>query len=409
MRNRVLIRPFGLPPERVKRVTEKVMLLNDSAAEKRAAEMLASFEPRHRNFREYIRQRYETMAAPILTDAGPISENRKLLIGSYFACEYSLEAAALFNPSIVWHPDQSGVVEGERRFVMSLRSTGEGHISSISFTSGTVNRSGEIRLDPSTPFADTGEYITDGLDGDLLYQVRFDSDVPLSDRVLFPAHASEGRGMEDARFVQFSDGTDSRYFATYTAYDGSNIVPQFIETLDFLNFNVGRLNGGEVSHKGLALFPRKIGGKYAMLSRQDNENNYIMFSDDLRQWDHKELLLEPKEPWEFVLVGNCGSPIETEHGWLVIHHGVGPMRTYTISAFLLDLEDPRKVIGRLTEPILLTDGEDRDGYVPNAVYSCGSILNGDQLIVPYAAADYVTEFAVASVKELLEELLASGH
>ncbi len=403
--SRALLRSFGFPEPRTSRIISRVLSLPEAEAARLSQEVCASFEPRHRNFVQYVLQRYEEAAAPLTLSVEEITRERKILIGSYFACEYTIEAAALFNPSIVWHPDQSGVGEGAKRFILSLRSTGEGHLSSISFRTGQISAEGIVEFDASRQFAETGVCRLGEPGSAPLYTLDFDPAAPLSERVLFPIHASESRGMEDARFVEFRDDSSVKYIATYTAYDGRTISPQLIETCDFTHFTITQFAGVEVEHKGFALFPRKIGGKYVMLSRQDNENNFIMFSDSLYQWDTKELIMEPKEPWEIVLIGNCGSPIETDRGWLVIHHGVGPMRTYTISAFLLDLEDPRRLIGRLAEPIVFTDKEDRNGYVPNAVYSCGSIIHNGRLILPYASADTVTRFATVDVNQLLDEMV----
>ena len=359
-----------------------------------------------------------------------------MLIGSYFTQEYALESAALFNPSMVWHPDQSGLADGSRRFILSLRATGEGHISSITFRSGTIDAENRIRMDEPTRFVTAPELVPNTLYDKTLvlpqadsswastarsparswarsatssrstsceraisravqqsrprqheiepvaqgmltlakanYEIRYSPEQHVSERIIFPFSPTETNGIEDARFVQFHDDDGSvRYYATYTAFDGKVILPQILETDDFLHFKVSTLNGPEVRNKGFALFPRKVNGLYAMLSRQDNENIYLMYSDMLHFWYTKELIAKPTYAWEFVQLGNCGSPIETEAGWLVLTHGVGPMRKYAMGAFLLDLDDPSRVIGRLDVPLLEPDANEREGYVPNVVYSCG--------------------------------------
>jgi predicted GH43/DUF377 family glycosyl hydrolase len=394
-----------------------------------------------------------------------LSEERQLLLGAYFSHEYSLEAAALFNPSIVPHPDQSDLPAGALRFILSLRATGEGHISSITFRTGVLSPRGKISINTPTRYCLEPEQVPNasyerslfelklqelGLVGDFSrqvlqevgnsftldelraslgrtakqfrarsqesaaaarkimtlaqsnYEVQFALDSRVSERVLFPTTPSQSNGIEDARFVRFQhdDGAHT-YYATYTAYDGKMILPQFIETQDFLHFKFITLNGPAVQNKGMALFPRKINGRYAMLSRQDYENIYIMFSDHLHFWHATQLLLKPAFSWEFIQMGNCGSPIETDAGWLVLSHGVGPMRKYCLGAFLLDRDDPTKVIGRLREPLIKPNENEREGYVPNVVYSCGSLLHGGRLVIPYAMSDYATTFATLSLDEVL--------
>jgi predicted GH43/DUF377 family glycosyl hydrolase len=398
------------------------------------------------------------------SDAG-LSDERAWLLGAYFSHEYSLEAAALFNPSIVPHPDQSNLTPGTLRFILSLRATGEGHISSITFRTGLLDPQGCLTVHAPTryclepaqvPSASYEKCLFErklrelGLIGDFTrqtleplgdsftleelraavhraadqlgardqqteavarktlmlaqsnYEVQFPPDSHLSGRVLFPVTPSQSNGIEDARFVQFQeeDGTQT-YYATYTAYDGKMVLPQFLETSDFRHFKFITLNGPAVQNKGMALFPRRIHGHYAMLSRQDKANIYLMFSDHLHFWHTAQLLLQPKYPWEFIQLGNCGSPIETEAGWLVLSHGVGAMRKYCIGAFLLDRDDPSRVIGRLREPLIKPNESEREGYVPNVVYSCGSLLHRRRLIIPYAMSDCATTFATLSLEEIL--------
>jgi predicted GH43/DUF377 family glycosyl hydrolase len=462
---RVLVRPFNPTNERrAKKICARVMALAEDEVSALLEQVEAEFGERHRQTREFFQRRFKH-AQQFLPWGGKLSEKRRLLLGAHFTHEYSLEAAALFNPSIVPHPDQSDLPEGSLRFVLSLRATGEGHISSITFRTGFLDREGQIAVNTPTRYCLEPAQIPNpsyekalfklklqelGLLGDFSrevlqgvrnsftlgelettvkrvaaefqargqgvsaearkivalaqsnYEVQFAAESRLSERVLFPATPSQSNGIEDARFVMFQEEDGKRtYCATYTAYDGKMILPQFIETPDFLHFKFITLNGPAVQNKGMALFPRKIKGRYAMLARQDYENIYVMFSDHLHFWHATQLLVEPKFPWEFIQMGNCGSPIETEAGWLVLSHGVGAMRKYCIGAFLLDLDDPTKVIGRLREPLIKPNENEREGYVPNVVYSCGSLLHGRQLILPYAMSDSATTFATLAVDDLL--------
>ena len=465
---RVVIRPFQpANDERVTKIIARILALTEIEVDRLTGEVLRDFRHRHQTTRAYFLRRFEQVRRYLLTDR-ELTENRRLLIGSYFSQEYAIESAALFNPSMVWHPDQSGLAEGSARFIMSLRATGEGHISSITFRSGVVDAKNLITLDQPNKFTTEPEPVPNSLYEKNLfhrklvelgntsvfteqvlsalgewftldelqtrlgfvemqnrarlnefdptargmitlarsnYEIIFGADQPISERIIFPSSPSEVSGIEDARFVRFVDDDKSvRYFATYTAYDGKMTLPQLIETDDFLHFKVSTLNGPEVRNKGFALFPRKIGGRYFMLSRQDNENIYIMSSDACHFWYTKQLLARPTQPWEFVQLGNCGSPIETEAGWLVLTHGVGPVRTYCIGAFLLDLNDPTKLIGRLDEPLLSPDASEREGYVPNVVYSCGGALHDRTLIIPYAISDHSSTFATVSLDEVLAKL-----
>ena len=464
-RTRVLVRPFNLTSgERIAKICAQVMALPEGEIQALLEQVQAEFSERHLKIREFLSRRFTQVREYLGTD-GELSEERALLLGAYFTHEYSLEAAALFNPSIVPHPDQSELPDGSLRFVLSLRATGEGHISSITFRTGFADTSGNITINAPTryclepaqvPNASYEKHLFErklqelGLVGDFSrqalqhlgdsftleelrasvaraveelrnrdqeaeavarktltlaqsnYEVQFPAESRLSERVLFPVTPSQSNGIEDARFVRFQDddGT-ATYYATYTAYDGKLILPQFIETPDFLHFKFITLNGPAVQNKGMALFPRKIQGRYAMLGRQDYESVYVMFSDHLHFWHTAQPLLKPRFPWEFIQMGNCGSPIETEAGWLVLSHGVGAMRKYCIGAFLLDLEDPTRLIGRLREPLIKPNENEREGYVPNVVYSCGSLLHGRQLIIPYAMSDYATTFATLSLDDVL--------
>jgi predicted GH43/DUF377 family glycosyl hydrolase len=464
--SRVLLRPFHPDSVRALKIVGRVMSLSDEEAKCRFAAVLADFEERHHKARAFFLEQFEAARPYLLTDE-PLSDERKLLIGAYFTQEYALESAALFNPSLVPHWDQTGTSENSLRFIISLRAIGEGHLSSITFRSGTVDAQGNIEVEEPARFAarptiiptaaydkvlferklqeigsstDLSKVILKSLNDPFTfhdlelsvdvvsrgmgihadnyselrailllaqsnYTVGFSADQTLSARVIFPQGPSELAGMEDARFVLFheEDGT-AVYYATYTAYDGKLVIPQLLETTDFLSFKMSTLNGPGIANKGIALFPRKINGKYAMLSRQDNENIYLMFSDALHFWYKSQLLLRPTYHWQFVQLGNCGSPIETEAGWLVLSHGVGPGRKYSIGAFLLDLEDPTKLIGRLRDPLLTPNKGEREGYVPNVVYSCGAIVHNGILVLPYAMSDYASTFATIRVDELLEAL-----
>jgi predicted GH43/DUF377 family glycosyl hydrolase len=465
---RVLFRPFEpQDPQRALKIVARVMALSDAQVEALVADVLREFHGRHHKPLHFLLERFEQVKHHLLTDE-PLCEPRRILIGAYFTQEFALESAALFNPCMVWHPDQSGLPDGSRRFILSLRATGEGHMSSITFRSGVIDANNEIRLDPPTRFVTaprpsphaqydrtlfhrklfelglangfvdqvlarldesfTFDELQDAVKAVLRqnrprqaewepiskgvmalarsnYEVRFTPEHSLSERVLFPYAPTESNGIEDARFVRFcEDDGRVRYYATYSAWDGRVVLPQLLETDDFLHFRISTLNGPEVKNKGLALFPRKIHGHYAMLSRQDGENIYLMYSEMLHFWYSKELLMKPTFPWEFVQLGNCGSPIETERGWLVLSHGVGPMRKYSLGAFLLDLDEPARVIARLPEPLLAPNENEREGYVPNVVYSCGAVVHHRTLIIPYAMSDYATTFATVSLDELLDAL-----
>lgn len=404
--SRVIARPL-IPDDkaRIVRLISRVLQLSDKQADEQFEKLKREFFHRHKDLKTILIEHY-TRVAGYLPQAVQVSEIKKLLIGSYFTMEYSLESAALFNPSIVPHPDQTHLLDGSLRFIMSLRATGEGHISSIVFRTGVIDKDGTIALEPNSKFAELPAIRRQNSDNSN-YSAFFRQDQKISERVIFPVLQSESKGIEDARFVRFmSDSGERIYYGTYTAYDGFTILPQFIETKDFLSFNIITLKGKGVKNKGMALFPRMIDGKYVMLSRQDGETNKIMFSENLHVWENEELIQEPSHPWEFIQIGNCGSPIETEKGWLVLTHGVGPMRKYSIGAILLDLKNPRKVIARLEQPLLEPNDEEREGYVPNVVYSCGSLIHNNRLILPYAMSDITSGVAIVSVNELLANMVS---
>ena len=470
--SRVLLRPFSPEdPQRIGRIIARIMSLPEDRVGPLLDEVSAEFSPRHQQIRELFLERFEQVRELLLTGE-EFSEQRKLLIGSYFLAEYSLESAALFNPSIVPHPDQSDLPPGALRFILSLRATGEGHVSSLTFRTGIVHADHRIEVQTATGFLTEPHQIPNPLfekalfarklfelglsneftrrvmnklgesftleelrtnlevevkqirqPGGLVeehqsaahgiwmlarsnYEVQFQPKQQLSERIIFPATPAQRNGIEDARFVCFQndDGTHI-YYATYTAFDGKVVLPELVETSDFLRFRFITLNGPAAQNKGMAIFPRKINGLYAMISRQDNENIYLMFSENIHFWYERKMLLKPTFPWELVQIGNCGSPIETDAGWLVLSHGVGPLRKYCIGAFLLDRDDPAKVIGRLREPLLKPNQSEREGYVPNVVYTCGALLHNGELIIPYGLADHATGFATVP----LDEVLAAMH
>jgi predicted GH43/DUF377 family glycosyl hydrolase len=448
-----------------KLLIERLLAIPEQDVSPLLEDVRTRYASRHRDFDRTIEEHYEIATADLPADAR-ISPERRLLIGAYFTMEYAVESAALFNPSIVAAPDQSRLPPGSCRFVLSLRAVGEGHLSSIEFRSGVVDHEGRIALDPVSPVARTGhrsfpqfsrrhvraralELGADpkvckrllgqlphrfrAVDLDLAvrhlertdinralafetvklvrlvtasnYEIAFDPDSDVCERVLVPAGPRETQGMEDARFVRFDfDGGGVTYFATYTAFDGFSILPQLLETADFEKFRISTLSGRYARNKGLALFPRRIGGRYAMLSRYDQQSLHLMYSDDVRVWNESRPLLGPRHPWGIVRIGNCGSPIETPEGWLVLTHGVGPVRRYTLGAVLLDLDDPGRVIGELAEPLLEPDESEREGYVPNVVYTCGAMVHGKHLVLPYGFADYGTRFALVELADLVDRL-----
>jgi len=375
------------------------MALSSDAVALELQQIRLEFGARHHRIEQFWLNRFDRIWQG--GDRRP-ERSRQLLIGAHFCMEYSPESAALFNPSLVWHPDQSNLPAGARRFILSLRATGEGHISAIVFRTGVVTGDGDVTVDEPAPFLIAPE-IT-GLDEDG-YQATFAAESLLCERTLFPCTEEESNGMEDARFTEFtSDSGETTYFATYTAYDGRQIRPRILVTSDFLHFKVSTLYGAEASNKGMALFPRPIAGRYAMLSRQDGERIFLMFSDRCDHWDEKILLYQPAHDWDRIQFGNCGAPVATESGWLVLTHGVGAMRKYVLGALLLDLANPAKVVARLREPLLAPNENEREGYVPNVVYSCGGQIQRHRLVLPYAMSDSASSFVTIDVDELLAEM-----
>jgi predicted GH43/DUF377 family glycosyl hydrolase len=401
---RVILQPLFLPgSDRVERIFKRVGNLSDSEVSSMLSEVHRKFGHRHKNFDAILRRHFYAIAGQQIQD-NRFDGLRQLLAGALLSKEYSIQSAALFNPSMVPHPDQSGLEKGAARFVMSLRATGEGHVSSIVFRSGILSPDGSINLTPLTPYQVLGEYFP-AENSSTDYNLLFSRDSRIEERVIFPGTAIESMGMEDLRLVKFSDGQGTRYYGTYTAYNGREIQSRLLETEDFCSFRIRSLTGASASDKGMGLFPEKIKGKYAIISRQGGENISVMFSEDLYRWDKHELLMEPVYPFELAQIGNCGSPIKTEKGWLLLTHGVGPVREYFISAVLLDLEDPTRIIARLDHPIIAAAEHEREGYVPNVVYSCGGMIHADRLFIPYAMSDSRCGFAWIETEILLDELL----
>jgi predicted GH43/DUF377 family glycosyl hydrolase len=449
---------------RTHRVVKRVLAMSDSEVSTTLAATIEDFGDRHVDLEGALERHFGAVAHHV-DDPEGLGTERRLLIGAYFTHEYSIEAASLGNPSMVPAPDQTGLQPDEQRFIMSLRAIGEGHLSSIEFRSGVIDAGANITMDDSSHYATTGSRrsavyqkrhfrsklaemgvlneiaalvldplpdrfsldeinaaiaeLSQGVDRPIAfetaktihwlassnYALSFADDSPVSERVIFPAGPTESRGMEDARFVRFTaDDGMAVYYATYTAFDGHQILPQLIETSDFVNFDIATLQGSGAKNKGIALFPRMINGRFGALSRQDNENNYLMLSDDVRVWEEAEKIQVPTRPWELMQLGNCGSPVETEAGWLVITHGVGPLRRYSLGAILLDGADPRRVIGHLHDPLLVPSEEERDGYVPNVVYSCGAMIHGENLVLPYGFSDYGARIALVPLDDLLTQL-----
>jgi predicted GH43/DUF377 family glycosyl hydrolase len=409
---RVVVRPFKPATEprdlnptdkiRANHIVGRVLQLNAEAASKQLDDVLDNFEGRHRNLIDIFEARAADMEDALEPHA-ELNKTQRRLIGAYFLNEYSFEASALFNPSIVRHPDQTGAPEKGCRFILSLRAVGEGHISSLTFRSGTIAADGGVAVDPTARLAAVPKIRSrkPTLNGDEL-EVTFRDDEDLSERVIFPITDAQANGIEDARFVEFNDDGRKVFYATYTAYSGRAIRSELLETTDFRSFRMTPLGGSAARNKGMALFPRKIGGRYAMIGRQDNENLYLIYSDDLHAWDGGRCILQPEHPWEFVQIGNCGSPVELDDCWLLLTHGVGPVRKYSIGAVLLDKKDPSKILGRSREPLVRPEPTEREGYVPNVVYTCGAMRHRDQIILPYAVSDTFSNFATIKISGLMQ-------
>ncbi|MFK5856955.1 MAG: glycoside hydrolase family 130 protein [Bacteroidota bacterium] len=466
--DRVITKLFGLDKMRIYKVFDRVLKMTGPDSTTLLNNIITSFKDRHKNIKRVFKNNFDTINGNLdITIYNELPLDKKLLLGSFFTLEYSIESAALFNPSVVPHPNQNNTKKGEKKVIISFRAVGEGHMSSIVFRSGTLDKTGDIRMDKMSHLVEmantieTAEYLKKnfamklndigkydlikGILDQLLdeftfdelvesiahfrantamtvehdraidtlhwlaqsnYQVEFDDDIDLTERVIFPRSTTDVRAIEDARFVYFEeDKNDPVYYATYTAYNGFSILPQLIETKDFCRFKVCTMMGIGSQNKGMALFPEKINGKFAMISRNDSENMYIMYSDDINYWVEPKLLREPKFEWEFIQIGNSGSPLKTEKGWLLLTHGVGPVRLYSIGAILLDLNNPSKVIGEIREPILIPEEEERNGYVPNVVYSCGAIIHNGWLVMPYAASDSRSSIAKYKLTDLLDKMV----
>ncbi|HEY7090126.1 MAG TPA: glycoside hydrolase family 130 protein [Tepidisphaeraceae bacterium] len=463
---RVIARPFILGAARAQSLLNRISELDEPTVEKLLTKVRADFGTRHLRTDELFEEHFR-MASRLAGWKDGWTPSRSLLAGAYFTMEYSVDSAALFNPSIVAHPDQSGVPAGALRFVMSLRATGEGHVSSVVFRTGLITVDNEVQIDPPPERLHRARFVPDrtfdrplfsqklreiGINRGIIdavvnklnesftlqeltiavedarqqlkdvagsndalrtmnwlassnYHISLEASASLSELVIFPMSEEESHGIEDLRLVQFHDDNQQMcYYGTYTAYDGVRTLPMMIHTRDFHRVEVHSLNGPGAANKGLALFPRKIGGRFVMCARIDGENLYINTSDSAYFWDSAKRLVAPRFPWEFVQLGNCGSPLETDDGWLLLTHGVGPMRTYAIGALLLDRDDPLKVLGYLPEPLITADDHEREGYVPNVVYTCGAIIHTGRLFIPYAQADKSTSLAVVDLNELLDRL-----
>ena len=474
--SRVIARFHFTDNERSGNIIRKVLSLSDSEVTTALSQVLRSYSKRHRNISKIFEKHFNHVThllKEMNVDPENLDNPRKVLIGSYFTKEYSIESAAFFNPSIIEHPDQTELNPGEKRVILSFRATGEGHISSIVFRTGFLDKNNNLNLEevgqmldeaevvkryvydkdsfmskldemqsfnnlvpPALVFNNLGDSFTYGelercvrdtrqsmdlsASKEMLlnqimwlasshYEIEFSLDTAISERVIFPISEAEKNGIEDARFVRFiNDDGEVTFFATYTAFNGISILPKLIETKTFYHFRVSPMHGEIAQNKGMALFPRKINGKYVILCRIDGENNYISSSDNINIWRDAKLILEPKYHWEFIQIGNGGSPIETDEGWLVITHAVGPMREYVLGACLLDLDNPEKVIGRLKTPLMIPNEKEREGYVPNVIYSCGSMIHNDSLIIPYAMSDFASTYASINLNELIQELKRSG-
>jgi predicted GH43/DUF377 family glycosyl hydrolase len=451
---------------RASEVIARVMALGDAEVAALANAVIADFRGRHSDLTEVFSANFAVVADEIPSPRR-LSAERRMLLGACFTHEYAPEGAGLFNPSMAAHPDQSGLTEGQLRFVMTVRCVGEGHISSIGFRTGVLGPGNAIMVDEPGPHLVTGtvrtathqrrlilatlvdhremtdvvmgkladSFTTSELDDALAgihehtlnrqgvqhaierirqfssatYDVTFPAESALAERLLWPVAPAESHGMEDARLVRFTGDEPAVYYATYTAYDGARIAPHVFATNDFRQFHVSPLAGAAARDKGLALFPRRIGGRYAALSRWDRQSISLVMSDDHRVWNEPTPLYAPTRPWELIQVGNCGSPIETTVGWLVLTHGVGPMRSYGIGATLLDLDDPSVVLATLPQPLLTANADEREGYVPNVVYSCGALLHDDTLTIPYGISDFAIGFAQVPLPDLLDRMLAGGR
>ncbi|HET9336097.1 MAG TPA: glycoside hydrolase family 130 protein [Sphingomicrobium sp.] len=411
--SRVVVRPFHLAwqgnrsdPGRARRLVDQVLTLSDQEIGRQLQHIMANFETRHWQTRKVFLRRFAEISKLLSLSVAGIGDKRQQLIGAYFCQEYSYAAAALMNPSVVPHPDQSGLDQHTTRILMSLRAVGEGHISSIAFREGLVSDRGGLELAPEPPFAVAADSPDlDALCDDCPVTIYRSEDSTLSGTVIFPVTPAQANGLEDLRLTYFThDDGSTEYIGTYTAFSGRDIQSELLRTRDFRSAELVPMTGDATRNKGLALFPTKIGGKYVMIGRQDGQNMFLLESDDLTRWDGGQLLMAPKYAWEFIQIGNCGAPIEIDEGWLVLTHGVGAMRQYAIGAVLLDRDNPSKILGRTRFPVLQAENDDRNGYVPNVVYTCGGMRVGDQLFMPYGISDSSIGFAFLPLKDLVAAL-----
>lgn len=455
---------------RARSVLARLVGLDEHTVETMLAQTSDLFSARHRGWANVMHAHFNRVRH-LIDDVDRLSESHRMLIGAYFTSEYAIESAALFNPSIVPHPNQAETPAGAVRFLLSLQATGEGHLSSIVFRRGMIDKVGDLHFDPPPRYAYTGQFSPDklydkplffrkllemgdreslardvldpvperftrqqledrlgqfrpaehqhaaygGIVADMRwiceanYTLRFPADAKPSETVIFPATFIESQGMEDLRLTQFTGNDGSRiYYGTYTAFDGRRMLPMLLETPDFKTFHVSTLNGPHARNHGMALFPRKIGGKYYCIGREDGESLYLLQSDDVHFWYEGRQLAAPREPWELTQIGNCGAPIECAEGFILLTHGVGPVRRYGISAMLLDKDEPWRVLGRLRQPLISPEEDEREGYVPNVVYSCGAMAHGKVVIIPYATSDAATTFATVPMDDLIARLLSDG-
>lgn len=411
---RVVLRPFvpaeedGLTTQgpRVERILKRVLSLGDAALRDELGRVRASLAGRHRDVERVLQRRFYDIVEPH-AGSQPVSREQMLLAGAYFTEEYSFEAVALFNPSVALHPDQTGVPDGAVRIVVSLRGVGEGHISSIIFRTGMFMADGTLAIDPPSRWAASPqiETIPGGAPDDPGVRLFYGGHADLSELVLFPVTYRQRHGIEDLRLTRFvEDDGHVTYFGTYTAFSGEAIRQELLRTRDFVSFDLNALRGPLSATKGMALFPRRIGGHYAMLGRHDHENIWMLKSNDLYSWDAGDVIVSPRWPWEFIQMGICSPPMEIDEGWLFISHGVGPIRNYSLGACLLDKSDPSKVLARSTEPLVRPGPESRDGYVPNVAYSCGALVLGRTLLLPYGVADLFTAFTIRPLDDLLKSM-----
>lgn len=474
--SRVITRFLYTNDERAVNTIRCVLNMSEHEASATLSRVLRGYTMRHRNISRIFSKNFDKIShlfSHLKINPDLLGISQKILIGSYFTMEYSIESAAFFNPSIVEHPDQSETDIGAKRVILSFRATGEGHISSIVFRVGILDKNNDLTIEPAGKMLEEAEHIRrhtynkksfisklDEMHGYLAdipygaildklndkfsylelyqciekarsklhfnpdkklllnqimwlasshYELEFSLDTNISERVIFPVSTNEKNGIEDARFVKFTDENNEMiYYATYTAYDGTSVLPKMLDTKDFYHFRILPVYGDIAQNKGMAMFPRKVNGKYAMLCRLDGYRNYIAYSDNISVWQKATLIQQPKYPWEFIQIGNCGSPIETKEGWIMLTHGVGPMREYVLGVSLLDLHNPEKEIGRLKTPLLIPNAEEREGYVPNVIYTCGAMINNEELIIPYAMSDYASTYATVNLRELLNEIKNSA-